>query len=121
MLKRTQEEAWVNNGGGDFSVNILPPSAESIVGKVVNAEATYTHWSLFNRFCLALELLDGADSVGACFRIEQLKCVPLQLPSSGPCNSSCQVTLPCSLARGVKSLCFGSEQDQPGLVQARRR
>ena len=65
VLKRTQEEAWVNNGGGDFSVQIRPPSAGSIVGKVLTAEATYTHWSLFNRFCLALELLDQADSVGA--------------------------------------------------------
>ena len=65
VLKRTQPEAWVNNGGTDFAVQIKPPSAEDIVAKVVNAEATYTHWSLFNRFCMALEVLDAAESVGA--------------------------------------------------------
>ena len=65
VLKRTQEEAWVNNGGTDFAVQIKPPGAEDIVGKIMTAEATYTHWSLFNRFCLALELLDAAESVGA--------------------------------------------------------
>lgn len=64
MLKQTQPEKWINNGGTDFSVQIKPPSAEDLVAKVVNAEATYTHWSLFNRFCMALEVLDAADSVG---------------------------------------------------------
>ena len=64
MLKQTQPEKWVNNGGADFAVQIKAPSAEDIVAKVVNAEATYTHWSLFNRFCMALEVLDAADSVG---------------------------------------------------------
>ena len=64
VLKQTQPEKWVNNGGADFAVQIKPPSAEDIVAKVVNAEATYTHWSLFNRFCMALEVLDAADSVG---------------------------------------------------------
>lgn len=32
--------------------------------QVLDAEGTYTHWSLFNRFCLAIELTDGFDAAG---------------------------------------------------------
>ena len=35
-----------------------------VVGKVIAAESSYEHWSLFNRFILALQLLDAADSAG---------------------------------------------------------
>ena len=64
VLKRTSPEAWINNGGSDFAVQIKPPGADDVADKIFAAEGTYTHWSLFNRFCLANELLDAADAVG---------------------------------------------------------
>ncbi|KAK9803518.1 hypothetical protein WJX73_002149 [Symbiochloris irregularis] len=64
VLKQTAPENWINNGGGDFSVQIKAPGLDDVADKIYTAEGTYTHWSLFNRFCLANELLDAADAVG---------------------------------------------------------
>lgn len=64
VLKQTSPENWVNNGGSDFSVQIKAPGLDDVADKIYTAEGTYTHWSLFNRFCLANELLDAADAVG---------------------------------------------------------
>ncbi|GFH24949.1 carbohydrate-Binding Module Family 45, partial [Haematococcus lacustris] len=54
VLKETQPEAWINDGGTDFRVQLKPPGLANLVDKVVEAESTYTHWSLFNRFCMAI-------------------------------------------------------------------
>ena len=64
VLKELEPENWVHNGGTDFAVQLKPPSAADVLGKVLTAEGTYTHWSLFNRFILANEILDAADSAG---------------------------------------------------------
>ena len=64
VLKELEPENWVHNGGTDFAVQLKPPSAADVLGKVLTAEGTYTHWSLFNRFILANEMLDAADSAG---------------------------------------------------------
>ena len=64
VLKELQPENWIHNGGTDFAVQLKPPSASDVLGKVLTAEGTYTHWSLFNRFILANEILDAADSAG---------------------------------------------------------
>jgi len=32
--------------------------------QVMESEGTFTNWSLFQRFCQAIELLDAADSAG---------------------------------------------------------
>ncbi|KAL3153548.1 Phosphoglucan, water dikinase, chloroplastic [Trebouxia sp. C0009 RCD-2024] len=65
VLKELEPENWIHNGGTDFAVQLKPPSASDVLGKVLTAEGTYTHWSLFNRFILANEILDAADSAGA--------------------------------------------------------
>ena len=64
VLKELEPENWVHNGGTDFAVQLKPPSAADVLGKVLTAEGTYTHWSLFNRFILANDILDAADSAG---------------------------------------------------------
>lgn len=64
MLKELEPENWVHNGGTDFAVQLKPPSVSDVLGKVLTAEGTYEHWSLFNRFILANEILDAADSAG---------------------------------------------------------
>ena len=64
VLKELEPENWIHNGGTDFAVQLKPPSASDVLGKVLTAEGTYTHWSLFNRFILANEILDAADSAG---------------------------------------------------------
>lgn len=64
VLKELEPENWIHNGGTDFAVQLKPPSAADVLGKVLTAEGTYTHWSLFNRFILANEVLDAADSAG---------------------------------------------------------
>ena len=64
VLKETSPENWVNNGGTDFAVQLKPPDFSDVANKVLAAEGTYTNWSLYNRFCLVIELLDAADSAG---------------------------------------------------------
>ena len=64
-LKETDPEQWLHSGGGDFVATLKPPDVGDLTDKIIAAEATYTHWSLFNRFCLANELLDAADAAGA--------------------------------------------------------
>lgn len=64
VLKELEPENWVHNGGTDFAVQLKPPSVSDVLGKVLTAEGTYSHWSLFNRFILANEILDAADSAG---------------------------------------------------------
>ena len=64
VLKELEPENWVHNGGTDFAVQLKPPSVSDVLGKVLTAEGTYDHWSLFNRFILANEILDAADSAG---------------------------------------------------------
>lgn len=64
MLKETQPENWLNSGAGDFVAQLKPPDLANLVDKVVSAESTYTHWSLFNRFCMANDILDAADAAG---------------------------------------------------------
>lgn len=89
MLKELEPENWVHNGGTDFAVQLKPPSASDVLGKVLTAEGTYTHWSLFNRFILANEILDAADSAGKqwCNRV----CTVTQQPA-------CQITPLAALA-----------------------
>ena len=71
MLKETAPEAWVNNGGTDFSVQLRAPSQVDLVDKVLVAEGTYSHWSLFNRFILVNDVLDAADAAGTCHQLLQ--------------------------------------------------
>ena len=64
VLKETQPENWLNSGAGDFVAQLKPPDLSDVVDKVLDAEANYSHWSLFNRFCMANDLLDAADAAG---------------------------------------------------------
>ncbi len=64
VLKETEPEAWLNSGAGDFVAQLKPPDLTNLVDKVIEAESTYTHWSLFNRFCMANDILDAADAAG---------------------------------------------------------
>lgn len=67
MLKETEPENWLNSGAGDFMAQLKPPDLSNVVDKVITAESTYTHWSLFNRFCMANDILDAADAAGSSF------------------------------------------------------
>jgi hypothetical protein len=64
VLKETEPERWLNSGGGDYVAQLKPPELGSLVDKVIEAEASSSHWSLFNRFLMANEILDAADAAG---------------------------------------------------------
>ncbi|KAK9807043.1 hypothetical protein WJX72_011773 [[Myrmecia] bisecta] len=64
VLKETQPEAWINNGGCDFAAQLKPPGVRDVIDKVIAAEATYSNWGLHNRFVLANEILDAAEAAG---------------------------------------------------------
>lgn len=69
VLKETEPENWLNSGAGDFVAQLKPPDLSNVVDKVITAESTYTHWSLFNRFCMANDILDAADAAGELFHL----------------------------------------------------
>eukprot|EP00967_Tisochrysis_lutea_P022731 scaffold25948_cov27-Tisochrysis_lutea.AAC.1 len=61
--------------------------------QIMDAEGTYTHWSLFQRFCMAMETMDALDAAGVC-----LQC-PGDRGCSGCCNLAvclCSWAIPCS-------------------------
>eukprot|EP00200_Dunaliella_tertiolecta_P010550 CAMPEP_0202370036 /NCGR_PEP_ID=MMETSP1127-20130417/1744_1 /ASSEMBLY_ACC=CAM_ASM_000462 /TAXON_ID=3047 /ORGANISM="Dunaliella tertiolecta, Strain CCMP1320" /LENGTH=1145 /DNA_ID=CAMNT_0048965873 /DNA_START=13 /DNA_END=3450 /DNA_ORIENTATION=- len=64
VLKETEPENWLNDGGVDFTVTLKPPSIDTLVNQIMDAEGTYTHWSLFQRFCMAMETMDALDAAG---------------------------------------------------------
>lgn len=64
VLKETSPENWISNGSTDFAIQIKAPDFAEVSDKALAAEGTYSHWSLFDRFCLVNELLDAADSAG---------------------------------------------------------
>ena len=64
VLKETNPERWVSNGSTDFAVQLKAPDFSDVARKALEAEGSSSHWSLFDRFCLAIELLDAADSAG---------------------------------------------------------
>ena len=74
VLKETQPENWLNSGAGDFVAQLKPPDLSDIVDKVVNMEASASHWSLFNRFCMAIDVLDAADAAGASVACSPVPC-----------------------------------------------
>lgn len=57
-------DQWINSAGGDFAAYLKPPGVSDVMEKVLVAESEYEHWSLFNRFILASQLLDAADAAG---------------------------------------------------------
>ncbi|KAL4424419.1 hypothetical protein ABPG77_005662 [Micractinium sp. CCAP 211/92] len=57
-------EQWTNSGGGDFVAHLKPPGKSEVMEKVLVAESEYDHWSLFNRFIMAGQMLDAADAAG---------------------------------------------------------
>lgn len=65
VIKEQEPENWLNDGGVDFAVHIKAPELKEVEARVLDAEANYGNWSLFNRFCMALEVLDAADASGA--------------------------------------------------------
>ena len=73
MLKELSPEKWISNGSTDFAVQIKPPDFSDVSSKALAAEGTYSHWSLFDRFCLVNELLDASDSAGTLSSISQIQ------------------------------------------------
>lgn len=65
VLKELPEN-WISNGSTDFAIQLKPPDFSDVSSKALQAEGTYSHWSLFDRFCLVNELLDASDSAGGC-------------------------------------------------------
>ena len=55
---------WISNGSTDFAIQLKPPDFSEVSDKALAAEGSYSHWSLFDRFCLVNELLDASDSAG---------------------------------------------------------
>jgi alpha-glucan,water dikinase len=92
VLKQTGPEKWFNApGGGDFSLPITAgdagggsASADAVIARAIEAEATWSNFSLFNRLCLVLDMVppkDAAsgDTVGALFawlRYSSLRLLP---------------------------------------------
>lgn len=66
MLKELPNN-WISNGSTDFAIQLKPPDFSEVSDKALAAEGTYSHWSLFDRFCLVNELLDASDSAGTQF------------------------------------------------------
>ncbi|KAL6770951.1 GWD2 [Auxenochlorella protothecoides x Auxenochlorella symbiontica] len=58
-------ETWTNNGGSGYSAFLKPPGVDELHSKIMAAEGTYEHWSLFSRFNMALSILEAADAAGA--------------------------------------------------------
>lgn len=57
-------EKWINGSGSDFTAQIKPPDVTDIVSTILEAESSSEHWSLFNRFIMALQVLEGLDAAG---------------------------------------------------------
>lgn len=76
-----------------------------VVEKVLAAESEYDHWSLFNRFIMAGQLLDAADAAGERARLPRprlrharfclLKRVSLFLRDSLKSSTLCDKLRPC--------------------------
>lgn len=64
LLVDETQGIWIKDNGKDFVLRVKPASAEGLLQRIVKPEATYSNWGLFNRFCLAIELLDQAAEVG---------------------------------------------------------
>eukprot|EP00898_Chlorokybus_atmophyticus_P007825 jgi/Chlat1/8043/Chrsp73S00600 len=63
VLKVT-DSYWINNGS-QFGIALKDPGMDDIVNKVLSAESEWSNWSLFNRFIMVNEVLDGAADLGA--------------------------------------------------------
>jgi hypothetical protein len=63
VLKETSPEAWINNGS-QFTAQLKPPDLSALVGRVLAVEGSADHWSLLNRFNMAVELLEAFDTAG---------------------------------------------------------
>lgn len=63
VLKELPDK-WISNGSTDFTIQLKPPDFSEVSDKALAAEGSYSHWSLFDRFCLVNELLDASDSAG---------------------------------------------------------
>ncbi|KAJ7518030.1 hypothetical protein O6H91_21G052000 [Diphasiastrum complanatum] len=55
---------WYNNDGC-FEVSLKSLQIQDLIDQVRIPETSFENWSLFNRFILASELLDAAESLGA--------------------------------------------------------
>ena len=75
MLKELPNN-WISNGSTDFAIQLKPPDFTEVSDKALAAEGSYSHWSLFDRFCLVNELLDASDSAGS------QSCPPFSIPVS---------------------------------------
>ena len=70
VLKQAEPEKWFNApGGGDFSVPIAAgdagggsASADAVIARAIEAETTWSNFSLFNRFCLVLDMVPPKDA-----------------------------------------------------------
>ena len=63
VIKELEPERWIS-GSGQFTLILKQPDASSIAKKIITAESEYSNWSLFNRLCLSLEVLDAASLSG---------------------------------------------------------
>ncbi|KAI8469254.1 MAG: glutathione synthetase ATP-binding domain-like protein [Monoraphidium minutum] len=63
VLKETEPENWISNGS-QFTAQLKAPDLSNLLEKVLSVEGDAGHWSLLNRFNLAVELLDGLDTAG---------------------------------------------------------
>jgi hypothetical protein len=60
-----EDSQWHSDDSGqDFVVQLKPPGVGEVLGRAIDAESTYSHWSLFQRFCMVLEVIDAADAAG---------------------------------------------------------
>ena len=62
VLKRG--EIWKNNEGQNFLVVLKPPGVQDLEDRIIDAEARFERWSLFNRIGMASQVVDEAVALG---------------------------------------------------------
>lgn len=63
MLRETDPENWINNGGF-YTAQLKQPDVGDVTGRVLAIEGGDGGWSLLNRLGMAVELLDALDAAG---------------------------------------------------------
>lgn len=95
-------ETWTNNGGSGYSAFLKPPGVDELHSKIMAAEGTYEHWSLFSRFNMALSILEAADAAG---QIVRAGWTAAMLAISARPDYPAAVLSPSPSISGVKCIC----------------
>ena len=119
-----QGEQWTNLNGADFRVPVADAArggsarAADALAKVCEAEGSWSHFTLFQRFCMALQLAPGAESADpdtlavlfAQLRYSANRQLPWRAlpPRCAPPKPPLKplISAPCSLPVAIASACY---------------